>query len=690
MSEALLALAADDDVVLGPRVPAGLVELAQRHGLIPILAQHVEEPLVQAIAVREAARRTVLHQHLRCVLADLHAAEVPTAVLKGPVIATRYRNPANRTFSDLDLLVREHKVEDALEVLRQYPATVNVPEKRPRADKRDVLLRDETGISFNVDLHWDLFSYTQLRGSADGATEGAWEAATEDTDSPLGPHWVLPDSYRLAFLCAHAILDHRFRLILFRDFLELCRGPVPWEGLETVARRWGLRSTTYLALWLGSSALGVPVPMGVLSDLRPRSLPVKYLEWALPRTDLIRFDGHRPHPINLASVLLNDSVARRLSLILRGPGAFPGWRRRVTADFHQPGAPRALILVSTDRRRGAEVFTERLREGLLVRGWVVEAVSLRGTGSEPRADVEPLTMEAEGSGGRFDWALARALRRKVRTYRPGLIIANGGATLRYSLAARLGLGIDLAYIGIGEPQYWIRSRSSRWANRMMLRLTDVVLAVSETTRRQIVALEPSVKGKSFTVFTGIERSSIDMRGRDPSGPLRVVMVGSLTSEKDPSLALRAVAAIEDAHLRFVGDGPLAASLGRHSDELGMADRVEFVGSVNDVSVHLEWAHLLILTSLTEGLPGAILEASAAGLPVVAVDVGGVREAVLDGETGFVTGREVSELVDRLRRLNEDRGLLSKMGQEGRRYISENFLIEDVVERYHSVLKSRPK
>jgi glycosyltransferase involved in cell wall biosynthesis len=76
--------------------------------------------------------------------------------------------------------------------------------------------------------------------------------------------------------------------------------------------------------------------------------------------------------------------------------------------------------------------------------------------------------------------------------------------------------------------------------------------------------------------------------------------------------------------------------------------------------------------------------------VVAVDVGGVREAVLDGETGFVAGREVWELVDRLRRLDEDRGLLRKMGEEGRRYVAENFLIDDVVARYHSVLKSRPK
>jgi glycosyltransferase involved in cell wall biosynthesis len=122
----------------------------------------------------------------------------------------------------------------------------------------------------------------------------------------------------------------------------------------------------------------------------------------------------------------------------------------------------------------------------------------------------------------------------------------------------------------------------------------------------------------------------------------------------------------------------------------MSGRVEVVGSVEDVRPHLEWAHVLILTSRTEGLPGAILEASAAGRPVVAVDVGGVREAVIDGQTGFVTERDVDELTNRLRHLDEDRELASKMGAQGRRHICENFMIDDIIERYRAALEPRPK
>lgn len=377
VSRFLIDLAAGRSHPIEGPVPAGLVELAQRHGLIPLLSRVTEDFLVRAIYAREASRSRVLERHLERILKTFHRSDIKVTVLKGPAIAVRYRDPRMRTFSDIDLLVPEPDVEAALELLAADPAAISVPEKRPRADKRDVLFGDDSGIRFNVDLHWDLFSYSQLRGSADGATEVAWAHARLVEDSPVGPIWEIPDSYRLAFLAAHAILDHRFRLILFRDFFELCRVEMDWTEVSAVADSWGLRSTTYAALWMAKAVLEAPVPTEFLNTVRPRSMPISFLEWALPRTDLVRFDGHRSHPINLASVLLNDSASERMALLVRGPLAFPGWRRRVIAETRQSG-PRALILASTDRRRGAEVFTERLRDGLLARGWLVEAVSLRG------------------------------------------------------------------------------------------------------------------------------------------------------------------------------------------------------------------------------------------------------------------------------------------------------------------------
>jgi glycosyltransferase involved in cell wall biosynthesis len=168
------------------------------------------------------------------------------------------------------------------------------------------------------------------------------------------------------------------------------------------------------------------------------------------------------------------------------------------------------------------------------------------------------------------------------------------------------------------------------------------------------------------------------------------MIGSLTDEKDPERALRAVAALPEARLRFVGAGPLASDLAEQGQRLGLSDRVELVGPVIDVIPHLRWAHVLILTSRSEGLPGAILEASAAGVPTVAVDVGGVREAVLDGETGFVTARDDEMLAGRLKSLDADRELLARMGEAAKEHAVNHFILDRVVDRYAQVLRSVAK
>ncbi|MDX1468861.1 MAG: nucleotidyltransferase family protein [Acidimicrobiia bacterium] len=678
-SEGLIRLAADMGLDRDLAVTAGLIELAQRHGLIGILADHTADELVRAIHVRETTRSRIIESHLSRVVQRLDERGVRAAVLKGPAIAGRYRNPAHRAFSDLDLLVPESDLNAAMDVLSSDEAVSQVPPKRPRADKRNVLFRDLSGIRFNVDLHWDLFSYSQFRGRSTGATDNAWSEARPDEKSDWGPVWVLPEPYRVGFLAAHAVLDHRFRLILFRDLLELALSDINWSSLAELSRRWGLRSTTYLACWMAKAMLGAAVPDAFLDSVRPRSAPLSYLEWALPRTDVVRFDGHTVHPINLATVLLNDSRIGRVSLASRAPVAIPGWRRRVAADLTRQDSPRTLIVVSTDRRRGAEVFTERLRDGLVRRGWVVDAVALSRSEDEPRADVEPL-LERPLGDIRFDLAVVRALRGRVKTFRPDVIVANGGATLRYGSAARLGLGCKLVYIGIGEPEYWIRSRLSRWANRFLLKGTDHVLAVSKTTRDQLIDLEHSLADRIDAAFTGVPDHLFELDVEEREAFLKVLMVGSLTEEKDPLTALRAVAEVDRAVIRFVGDGPLLGTLQEEAARLGMDSRVEFAGSVPDVTSHLRWGDLLLLTSLSEGLPGAILEAGAAGLPTVSVDVGGVREAVIDGETGVVV-RNREKLVEAIRALDADRDRLARMGAAARRHMSANFTLDDVIAAY---------
>jgi glycosyltransferase involved in cell wall biosynthesis len=148
--------------------------------------------------------------------------------------------------------------------------------------------------------------------------------------------------------------------------------------------------------------------------------------------------------------------------------------------------------------------------------------------------------------------------------------------------------------------------------------------------------------------------------------------------------------VPNAIFVLVGDGSERASLEAQAARLGIGDRVIFLGYRDDVAELLASCDLLVLPSLYEGLPLSVLEAMAAGKPVVATSVGGTPEAVLDGETGFlVPSRDPTALVRAIQRLLKDACLRRKMGMAGRRRVQRNFsptqMVAGVTQMYEKLL-----
>jgi len=667
--------------------------LARRHGLLGLLAhapdQHLRDPAV-LVYLLAAARQREMRSHLRKVLTDLSEAGVRVAVVKGPYLALSYRNPSLRTYNDLDVLVPREDLERALEVLAANPAVSFIPPKRPRADKRDIPFHGHSGSHFTLDLHWDLFSYSQLRGCASRATRWAWDRAVEDADHELGPLWHLPMDARLGFLCTHAILDHRYRLILFRDLAEMAAGlQLEWDEIVSFAGRWGLRSVTYLAWLMAAHLVEAPVPAEALAQLRPSNLPTRFLEVMLPRTDVVHFDGHRPHPVNLATVLLHDELSQRLVLAARAPLAVPGWRRRV--GFPPAAGGKVTIVVTSNRRRGAEVFGERLREGLTAFGWRASLVALAGGkmgGST--VDAQPLSDRSVDRLGRLDRGVVLALRRHIRATRPRIVIANGSATLQYSLAATFALRHRPAvvYMSIGEPRYWMRGLRRRLAHRLLLARVDLILAVSRETARQLTEELGVAPERIRVAHTGVPGQFLEIEPdrADRHAELRLLFLGNLSAEKGPLLAVELLDRLSvPARLRLVGSGPMMDRIRSEIERLDLADRVEVTGAVADVRPHMAWADLLVLTSKSEGLPGAVLEAAAAGVPAVAFDVGGTGETIVDGRTGRLIAP--GDLPGMARAIEElaDPQVRAAAGLAAREMVREAFTLETSVSRYHQLL-----
>jgi glycosyltransferase involved in cell wall biosynthesis len=150
--------------------------------------------------------------------------------------------------------------------------------------------------------------------------------------------------------------------------------------------------------------------------------------------------------------------------------------------------------------------------------------------------------------------------------------------------------------------------------------------------------------------------------------VRFVMVARFEAPKNQLSLLRAFAALPSERwcLELIGDGPQMQAAIDLATSLGLADNVIFSGACIDVSSRLAASDVFILISRWEGLPLTILEAMRAGLPVIASDVGGVAEAVQDGETGYLIKRDATGLlVERLGLLLADAEMRRRMGEAGR-------------------------
>jgi len=205
-----------------------------------------------------------------------------------------------------------------------------------------------------------------------------------------------------------------------------------------------------------------------------------------------------------------------------------------------------------------------------------------------------------------------------------------------------------------------------WIERLMRPVTTTVVCVSEATRQEGLAARTCDPQRTVVVHNAVDVRSISPTTR-LGGTAEVIGVGRFAYPKDFTTLLEAVRLVEaPCHVGLAGDGPglgaVAAEVGRQ----GLSRRVELLGARADIPELLVRSDVFVLSSRSEGFPVSVLEAMAAALPVVATDVGGVAEAVEDGETGFlVPATDAEALARALERLLADGELRRRLGAAGR-------------------------
>jgi glycosyltransferase involved in cell wall biosynthesis len=165
----------------------------------------------------------------------------------------------------------------------------------------------------------------------------------------------------------------------------------------------------------------------------------------------------------------------------------------------------------------------------------------------------------------------------------------------------------------------------------------------------------------------------------------------MVAEKDHFTLLRAfalvAAEIPGAELQIAGDGPLRDQLVEFTKELNLANRVTFVGALPHTAQFFSQLDIFVLSSLNEGLPLALLEAMAAGLPVVSTRAGGVEEAAHEGQNAYLaTVGDSNDLAQAMIRMARAPNL-EQRGALGQRIVQEQFRIEKTWQGYYELFLS---
>jgi len=348
----------------------------------------------------------------------------------------------------------------------------------------------------------------------------------------------------------------------------------------------------------------------------------------------------------------------------------------------------ALIIPTIDHIGGAERQLLHLARELASRGWQVTVVALSGTGGPEAATLRSLNISFLSLEMRKAWLDPRGwLRflRWARLHRPDILHAHLPHATWFARCirpfARIGVLIDT-----------IHTTSTGTNGRKLLYritnpLTTHVTCVSHAVAESALAARMVSAAKLTLLPNGVPLPPLTARQSSPT--FRWIAVGRLAPVKDYPTLLHAFATLPShATLQIVGTGPEELTLRSLSASLNIADRVHFSGFHADIPPLLAQADAFVQSSLWEGLPISILEASASALPVVATDAAGTREALIPGQTGLIapigdSSALAATMAEVMALPHSER---KKIGQHGRQFVEQNFSLSAITTQWEALYR----
>jgi len=351
-----------------------------------------------------------------------------------------------------------------------------------------------------------------------------------------------------------------------------------------------------------------------------------------------------------------------------------------------------LQLVQKPQLRGAEMFASQLSTHINQSGHKAILVFVF-PGSAPL----PFTGEMKHLNGSpkkrmWNWQAWRKLAQIIKEEKPDIIQANAGDTLKYAVFSKLLFRWKqpIVFRNASTISLYIKTAPARMLNGFFFRFAKKIVSVSNTSAADFARLFPQYKNRIVTVPIGIEEITTGKEAdnnplKDVSRPA-LVHVGGFTFEKNHARLIEIFEGIlktePNATLHCIGSGPLKQQIEELVKQKGLQQKVHLYGFRNDAMQFMKNADALLLPSIIEGLPGVILEAFYCKTPVVAYDVGGISEVVINNKTGRLVpkGNEEAFITNVLQAL-DDNQQNRQMIQNASQLVMDQYLNRHIAQRF---------
>jgi glycosyltransferase involved in cell wall biosynthesis len=361
-----------------------------------------------------------------------------------------------------------------------------------------------------------------------------------------------------------------------------------------------------------------------------------------------------------------------------------------------------LMLVTRRQYRGAEISACNLSKALIEKGHKVIWIGLYSNSGHDIVSIEGAeNIDLPDGSGWLSLKKIRKLISIIKEYKPIICQANGSDTLRYLVALKLlGCKLNLVYRNISIISKWVNTKPKYYLFRFLFSKVDKVISVGEEALQDFNQFFQFPASKAQVIRRGIpiiqpNLSEVELIKKQYSisnDDYVFIHIGHFSAEKNHEFLIKVWQKLTQKHntikLVLLGDGSLREGVLEKVKQNNLSNSVIAPGLQTNIADWLSLSKTMLLCSTIEGVPGVVVEASFQGVPTVAVNVGGVKEVLIDGENGLlVPSHDENRFIEQCEKLLLNKEYQLQLGTTAKTIVRERFDLNENTNQFIAMYES---